>query len=254
MPPSFQERYAAAMTARSQTYGERSYRCMCCRDQAIIPADIVRRYVVSDYDTVFVGEVAYLCQYTRCEANNAIADTEEGRRQVARYAEYATSGDIDSARCREIHERELARLQEAIAHPTTIDIAAAVASNAIVRSMPTAEPRRIPHEKVVAFEEWMDQQSGVDLGVSEVEPLTEMKGFRVGDTVRVAIDHFDKAQQREITRNQEVPIGAVGVIDSFLEDDMLKKSGISRPLAAVRLESGALELLGLSYLRSEVAA
>jgi hypothetical protein len=157
-----QERYQLKVKARVGNRVERSYSCLCCRDQALIPADVVRRYADPEFDAFLTGDVAYFCRRPGCDANSVTVHTEKGSQEVHRYALDAASHDIHPGKCKQIHELEWQRMREADAamksadarpNPITSNVIAAIA-----KPMPAADPPPIPATAIVEFDQWMDQQ------------------------------------------------------------------------------------------------
>ncbi|NJL41953.1 MAG: hypothetical protein HC899_38865 [Leptolyngbyaceae cyanobacterium SM1_4_3] len=80
-------------------------------------------------------------------------------------------------------------------------------------------------------------------------PPNEVDGFKVGDRVRVAIDHLDEYSQREVIKNKEAPVGEEGVVEKFELNTMFARMGKRKFSFCVRLDSGEASKLPASYFR-----
>lgn len=192
------------------------YRCLCCRDTALIPGDIIARYDVipgheyhCDYDPIdsdnvavragkFYGAMGYLCRRRGCLANTVeVTALDDGRpfsKPVARFASVAVNQDITPETCEYLHQQEIARLKE-LAQVTPQQSIAAI--NQAMKDIPKPMPVEKP------------------LDPAPEKPITELDGFKIGDRVRITVARFTPGEQKEIIRNKEVPVGAVGVIVGF---------------------------------------
>jgi diaminopimelate decarboxylase len=152
----FQESYRQKVRARAGNRVERSYSCLCCRDQALIPGDVVRRYIDPEFDAFLMGEIAFFCQNRGCDANNIVVHTQNGSSETCRYAANAAAHNISPNKCQQIHQLEWKRMRASdktmkSASPLTEDIV-----NEIAKPMPSsfaaAPTYAIPVTTSVAFD------------------------------------------------------------------------------------------------------
>jgi len=97
------------------------YRCLCCRDSGLIPADLVRCYLDEYYGLLHpdtgellpqidslqltsISEVPFRCN--ACTACLTYVETDTGRKQVPRWADEALDLTVSKDNCQYIHKRE----------------------------------------------------------------------------------------------------------------------------------------------------
>jgi len=219
---------------------ERSVRCLCCRDQAILPDDVVRRYVRDDYNTELNSEEPYLC--ARCDAlyiNVEIAGKhdDEGQtitKRVPRLAPWAADTSLNAEACQWIHDQERDRLSKPFSAPASVGIAD------IGRPMPAARPQDLakPIQTIEAV---------------SVPVETAVSGFAVGDRVVVAIDHLDPFDQKEIVKNDEAPVGAIARVEWLGVSEVAKDLGLDSLSALIRLQDDRQYELPIEFLRRAAA-
>lgn len=195
---------------------ESGYRCLCCRDTALIPGDVIARYSVvkpheyhCDYDLLepdsvteragkFYGALGYLCRRLGCRANTVeVTALDEGRpysKPVPRFSDAAVSKEISPEICEWIHQQEVVRLKG------LADISPQKAITAINQAVKEIS-RPMPIDPVA--------------NPAPEKPITEYDGYTVGDHVRITVSRFSQSEQKEIIRNREVPVGEVGLIIGF---------------------------------------
>lgn len=176
---SFQEQYEALMRRRNPNAGdrnsERSYTCLCCRDGGILPVDVVLRYLEDD-ETELMGYTAtpIRCCRNGCKGGDTVIKTEEGEKEVEKYALYTTRNHLSPSECGQIHQWELERFRG---------------------------EERSPQENAKVISEQVHQvvvQKAMQRVPVEVEPVdAPAPSFRIGDCVRFTAERFEGTSQRK---------------------------------------------------------
>lgn len=114
--------------------------------------------------------------------------------------------------------------------------------------------------------EWMRERSVAVVGVTpgfarvemQVKPIpmsqlvkeSELEGFSVGDSVTVCVDHMDEWSQRDIVKNNEAPVGQVGVVLGFSlnEAALFCKQRMAQVQICLTVD-GTIHTLPVDYLR-----
>ncbi len=250
---SKQELYAEMLRQQAAIAAEASYTCLCCRDSALIPADIVEKYglagghpFLDDYDTELKGAVGFMCNNPNCRANKVTVEVpnpnqSEGgsiRKEVDRFADWAVNTHLSPGQCKEIHAKELVlwRQKNESEKWQTIDVPAQQVSQAIA-----AIGKPMP-------------KSGSQIDRNP-KPILEHKGFCVGDVVQISLDAFDESDRREMRRNNEVPEGEFAQIKAFRISPVAEKIGYKAIDAVLDMGGGQELALPCMYLQhAEVAA
>lgn len=100
---------------------ERSIKCFCCRDAAIIPDGIVKKYLFPDYDPFrrypARPDAPVLCTRYLCDANDILVEKEGRQIPVKRVAEQYLDTRIKPEHCEMIHQMELSEWQQQLSEP-----------------------------------------------------------------------------------------------------------------------------------------
>lgn len=237
---TIEARNARYLEKLSRGAPELGFRCLCCRDAALIPGDLISRYSLiaphedhCDYDgfspdTVdaraekFLGAFGYLCSRPGCNANEVKGAEDENGKSFARFSWGVE--EIAAQTCQWVHEQEVKRMAVGIPKPK-IDTAKL---NQIGKPMPSEKPLNPAPEK----------------------PITELDGFKVGDRARITINRFSAEAQKEILKSKDFPTGKIAYVVGF------EKSSIDGSLVAVLQIDDRQLRLGTRWLEimQEVAA
>ncbi len=221
-----------------------SISCLCCRDSAIIPPEVVKEYLILDYnpDRFYPGrpDAPILCTRRLCKANRVwtrVPVKENGQdsfidKEVYRYNPKFLDDRITPQDCDEIHRMELAKWQN-----FTVDEVREMVAE--VQQAMADVPAIIKPMVALATEPQ-----------TEPEVTEEMQeGLEIGDWVTVCVDHMSEYNQKEIIKHKEAPVGEFGEILDFKISEVSVKLGDPQANAIVKLESGLIANLPPSYLR-----
>lgn len=181
------------------------YRCYCCQDTGLI----IRQEKF--FEGASPSDVGVMCR--ACGA------------AASRYGEMTKylDGRVTREQCKALHQEMYEDWLGTIRKESQGMRSAAVDNAAI-----TVIAKPMPEQK--------------PLNPAPEKPITELDGFRIGDRVRITLKRFSAAEQKEIARNDEVPVGAVGEIVGF------EKSGWTGLAKAVIQIGDATRTLGVVWL------
>lgn len=115
----YSKRVSASPHAAKVERTDRGYRCLCCRDNALIPQRIVLKYLDDEeYRMIGPSATPFLCERNGCDANRIWVDKPETGGQV-KVDRYNTDGlrTVGAAYCQVIHESELAEISLLASEP-----------------------------------------------------------------------------------------------------------------------------------------
>lgn len=198
---NFQERYQSLVLAKHPSAARQesfSYHCLCCRDEGIVPIDVVQRYLQDD-ETELLGTSAspILCVRAGCTGNRVTVKTaDETEISVAKYADYAVRNILNPQGCLDIHKWELERFQGQKTSLSENDRARAV----------SAQVHQIAVEKTLQKDAAIAEV--VDIPSAEAPPPV----FRVGDRVKFTSMGFPQGQRKQVIQELGEFLNAVGVV------------------------------------------
>lgn len=109
---------------------ENSISCFCCRDTALIAAEVVRKYLIPDYnDQRFFPQqpdAPVLCTRRVCQANSVLVTLTDSESKgtytklVKRFALNAVDAQISPEDCDWVHQQELAEFKRANQQPFVV--------------------------------------------------------------------------------------------------------------------------------------
>lgn len=154
---------AGSAVPREETF---EVRCYCCRDTALIPADVLRTHMeeFGDYDDIAMWpnrpDAPVLCRRDGCKAIWTTIDTDQGKRQVYRYNPIYLNDRLPPAICQWLHEVELERVKAIVAQVAESKV---LEPSNILPAMPTlpsgtAEPKPYNPWKTAAFIAGLDAE------------------------------------------------------------------------------------------------
>lgn len=120
---------------------ERSIKCFCCRDAAIIPENIVKKYLFPNYEPFRAypnrPDAPVLCTRHLCDANDTLVEKEGRQIPVKRFAEQYLDTRIKPEHCEMIHQMELAEWQQSSQEPIALSsMVQQIVANRTIKTSP----------------------------------------------------------------------------------------------------------------------
>lgn len=135
------ESYTAALAQRVGVKSELGYRCLCCRDTAIIPAYLLQKYEINHLDPALKDLIllpsaeGFLCRNPICKANEITVEKDGNPVHTFVYRPSALNQSLSPDLCAYVHEQEIKALRSqqksadipARSFPITAEIVNAIA-------------------------------------------------------------------------------------------------------------------------------
>lgn len=111
------ESYSDFLNQRNGVESEIGYRCLCCRDTAIVPAYLLQKYQIAHLDPALKDLIllpsaeGFLCRNPICKANETTVEKDSSPVHTFVYRPSALNQSLSPDLCAYVHEQEVKALR-----------------------------------------------------------------------------------------------------------------------------------------------